>query len=117
MALPDPWTKVPSTKTIESGQAWVDHVVRKHDGVEGALKRLKNTKRVERFRREIRTMRELGKSVDCVPSIIDEGESDGRAYYVMRGAARAHSIERSSTGVSTPTRSPASTCWFRLLVL
>ncbi|WP_165942679.1 protein kinase [Micromonospora sp. KC721] len=85
MALPKAWTQVTDSKILESGQAWVYEVARtaNPDGSRFALKKLKNPRRADRFRREVEAMRSLAAAGISVPEVVETGILEkGRPYVV-----------------------------------
>lgn len=66
-------------KVGEGGQAETFRVRRK-DGKEGILKRIKNPKRTVRFERELAALRDLNSMF--VPAYLDAGKTDGRVWVV-----------------------------------
>ncbi len=84
MALPKPWVQVPASPALESGQCWVHRVTRPGDSRDYALKRLKNLRRVGRFRREVEMMaklRDLG--VEQIPKVIACDLEAKGPYFIM----------------------------------
>lgn len=68
----------------ESGQAWVDQVVSTDGCGPFAFKQLKNTRRRERFSREVQTMARLRKAgVTVIPPVIAADLEGPRPWFVM----------------------------------
>ena len=81
MPLPSPWEK--AGDRIDSGQAEVFPVRRKGDDRLYALKRLKNPKRADRFRREVSVMEELHQAGLAIPEVAEQGLEGEKPYFVM----------------------------------
>jgi hypothetical protein len=100
VSVPKPWTIPPGGRKLESGQAWVYEVVGPSGTKRFALKRLKNPKRADRFKREIEAMSALrSRGVSVVPPVIEESvDPQGRPYYVMPWYADGSLEEAITTG-------------------
>src|SRR6266511_664617 len=83
MALPNPWRPVSPPISYETGQAWVDKVIRRDQPGYFALKRLKNIARRGRFAREVEAASRLSEAGLPVVNIVEAGLGHERPYFVM----------------------------------
>jgi tRNA A-37 threonylcarbamoyl transferase component Bud32 len=86
VALPEGWIPGGQRRRYESGQAWVYEVVRADDpeGEKFAIKILKNTRRRERFAREVSVMVRLRDAgIAAIPEVVQSDLAAERPYFVM----------------------------------
>lgn len=83
MSIPKPWTLARDSVTLEGGQAHVFEVVRDNQVETFALKRLKNSNRQPRFRREVERMAALHDAGVRVPQVVDSNFTDDKPWFVM----------------------------------
>lgn len=84
MPLPKGWRPAGQKRQFESGQAWVYEASLNGSSRVCALKRLKNSARSERFRREVKTMLRLReRGIMGIPEVVDFNLEEDRPWFAM----------------------------------